>query len=145
MDTNVIIALIVVIFIMSVALYGTWWWKQDTIVLTAVSATYTPAVPATTLAVAVPASYTFVGTLPALKTGQTAPTIADVTGWSSKTLRISITALKGVVSGAIATAALGADGKTVTFTMATAFSITPTPTGAIATATGDILRVYMKY
>ena len=137
MDTEHIIALVVVLFVLSFIAYGAWWWKNDTVLLTATAAT---AVTTGTTTV-----YTFTGTLPTPKTGQTAMTSAAVTALANKTLRINIAALKGSASGTIGTAVLGSDNKTVTFTMAANFALATVPTAAIAVVATDTLRVLMKY
>lgn len=131
MTTKIILAAIVVLLLMSVAVYGAWWMKKDTVLLTAVSITGagTDAAP-----------YVVAGTLPtaALATSQA------MTLWPGRSLRVSASSLKTTfpISGTIKTVAVGATANTVVITM----SSLGVPAGsAYVAAAGDTARVLLKY
>lgn len=131
MTTKIIVAVIVVLLILSVAMYGAWWLKKDTVELTSavISGAGTDAAP-----------YVVTAMLPtaALATSQA------MTLWGGKSLRVTASSLKSTlpISGTIKSVAAGATAGTVVLTM----SSLGVPAGsAYIAAAGDTARVLLKY
>ena len=130
MTTKIIVAVIVVLLILSVAMYGAWWLKKDTVELTSavISGAGTDAAP-----------YVVTAMLPTAVTPDRAMTL-----WPGKSLRVSASSLKTTfpISGTIKSAAVGGAANTVVLTM----SSLGVPAGsAYAAAAGDTARVLLKY